>query len=133
MQKRCSYIVLQYDLDGNFIKEWSSASECGRNGFSQTMISNVCRQEQYTAHGFLWKYKYDDRNIKEWVIKANNKKSSGKPKKIGQQFDLNNNLIMEYPSGADAARALNKKDKSNICRAARTESKAYGYYWKYKN
>ena len=38
--KRCAYPVLQYDLNGYFIQEWESASECGRaNGFQQTAIS----------------------------------------------------------------------------------------------
>lgn len=132
VQDRCGFPVLQYDLLGNFIKEWPSASECGRNGYSQTMVSNVCRQTQFTAHNYLWKYKHDERDIQEWVNKAANRKHTGKPKKPIQQFDLNMNLIAEYESAADAARALDKKDKSNICRAARKGCKAYNSYWKYK-
>ena len=42
------------------------------------------------------------------------------------------NLIAEYPSAAEAARALGKKDKSGICAAARQGRKAYQSYWKYK-
>ena len=33
---------------------------------------------------------------------------------------------------ADAARAIGKDDKSNICAAARKGRRAYGYYWRYK-
>ena len=132
VQDRCGFPVLQYDLQGNFIKEWPSASECGRNGYSQTMVSNVCRQVQFTAHNYLWKYKHDERDIQEWVTKAANRKPSGKPKKPIQQFDLDMNLIAEYDSAADAARALGKQDKSGICAAARKGRKAYNSYWKYK-
>ena len=131
IQERCGFIVEQYDLNGNFIKEWPSASECGRNGYNGSAISSVCRQEQITAYGYLWKYKNDNRNIIEWVDKVKNKKDSGKPKKPIQQLDLNKNIVAQYSSAAEAAKALNKKDKSNICAAARKHRKAYGYYWEY--
>ena len=54
--KRCAYPVLQYDYEGNFIQEWESAAECGRNGFEQSAVSNVCLQKQKSAYGYLWKY-----------------------------------------------------------------------------
>lgn len=132
IKQRCSYPVEQYTLEGIFIKEWPSASECGRSGFSQTMISSVCRQEQITAHNFLWKYKDDERDIQEWVKRVHDKKDAGRPKKPIQQFDLNMNLIAEFPSASAAAQALGLKDKSGICAAARKGRKAYNSYWKYK-
>lgn len=50
--------ILQYDLDGNFIKEYTSASQAGReikqNGNS---ISDCLNGKQKTAFGFKWKYK----------------------------------------------------------------------------
>ena len=129
---RCARPVLQYDLQGNFIKRWISASSCKEKGYEQGEISSCCRQEIRIAYGYLWKYEDDDRPIQEWIDRANNYQSAGKHKKPIQQFDLNMNLIAEYDSAADAARALNKKDKSNICRAARKGCKAYNSYWKYK-
>lgn len=52
--------VLQYDLDGNFIKEYENCSEAARqlkikNG--ATGIGRVCRGERKTAYGYQWKYK----------------------------------------------------------------------------
>ena len=82
--------------------------------------------------GYVHAYKHDERDIQEWVTKAANRKPSGKPKKPIQQFDLDMNLIAEYDSAADAARALGKQDKSGICAAARKGRKAYNSYWKYK-
>ena len=49
--------VLQYDLEGNFIKEWKSISECGRNGFHIFCISSCCNGKQKTHKGFIWRYK----------------------------------------------------------------------------
>lgn len=54
---KLSKTVLQYDLNGNFIKEWPSARECGRNGFNQSSVSACCRGELKTHKGFVWKYK----------------------------------------------------------------------------
>lgn len=52
-------IVLQYDLDGNFIKEWSSATEAGKVlNFDPGHIPDVCRGKRNHDHGFVWKYKY---------------------------------------------------------------------------
>ena len=127
---RCSIPVLQYTLTGEFIQEWPSASACVEIG-QQSAISNVCRQEQITAYGFIWKYKNAPRPISEWVDKVNNKKSAGKPKKQIRQLDINHNEINIYESATEAARALKIDDKSNICAAARKGRKAYGYYWEY--
>lgn len=129
---RCSRPVLQYDCEGNFIKEWPSATSVSEGGYSQTMVSNVCRQTQLTAHGFLWKYKDDERPILEWIQLNNNRKSAGKPAKPVYQLDLNKNIIAEYPSAAAAARAMGLNDKSQLCGAARKGIKCHGYYWQYK-
>ena len=57
MAKKSSKIVLQYDLEGNFIKEWASIQECGRNGFSVSSICRCCNNKANQAKGFIWKYK----------------------------------------------------------------------------
>ena len=54
---KCSKKVLQYDLEGNFIREWQSTKECGRNGFNQGHVAECCRGERKTHKGFIWKYK----------------------------------------------------------------------------
>lgn len=130
---RCSEKVEQYSLDGKYLRTHSSASEAGRELGNQSAISAVCRQEEaaLSAYGYLFKYADDPRDISEWVNRYNNKKTSGRPKKKIVQKDKNKNEIAIYQSAADAARALNLKDKSNICAAARKGNTAYGYYWEY--
>jgi len=50
--------VLQYDLNGNFIKEYYSAAQAFRDtGIGQSSISVVCRGKSKAAGGFTWKYK----------------------------------------------------------------------------
>ena len=55
--KKRSKPVLQYDLEGNFIKEWKSVTECGINGYKQGHVAACCRGERKTHKGFLWEYK----------------------------------------------------------------------------
>jgi hypothetical protein len=51
--------VFQYDLQGNFIKEFPSASEAGRQlKLSYNSICEVCRGNRAkTCGGFIWSYK----------------------------------------------------------------------------
>lgn len=51
-------IVNQYNLEGNFIKEWKSTIEIQNQlGFANSNISACCNNKQKTAYGFKWKYK----------------------------------------------------------------------------
>lgn len=55
-----SKAVLQYSLDGTFIKEFPSAQEVKRQlGFSQGNISTCCLGKRKQAYGYKWLYKED--------------------------------------------------------------------------
>jgi hypothetical protein len=50
--------ILQYDKQGNLIKEWNSARDAGNFYGSNTTIQNAIKQRRCkTAYGFVWKYK----------------------------------------------------------------------------
>ena len=49
--------VLQYDLEGNFVREWESTAECGRNGFIQQAVVACCKGKRKKHKGFIFKYK----------------------------------------------------------------------------
>ena len=53
---KCSKKVLQFTLDGEFIREWPSVMECSRNGYDFRNISACCRGERKSAYGFKWCY-----------------------------------------------------------------------------
>ena len=55
--ERCSKPVLQYTLDGEFVREWPSTMECGRNGFNQGNIWMCCQGKLKKYKGFIWRYK----------------------------------------------------------------------------
>lgn len=50
--------ILQFDLDGNFIREWDSAKTASLilSLFSGN-ITKCCKQKVKTCGGFIWKYK----------------------------------------------------------------------------
>ena len=49
--------VLQFTLDGEFVREWESTMECGRNGFCQSHVAACCRGERKSHKGFCFMYK----------------------------------------------------------------------------
>lgn len=54
-------IVLQYDLNGNFIKEWKSACEAERQlKISQANISACCRNVRKTTGKCIWRFKEEN-------------------------------------------------------------------------
>lgn len=49
--------VYQYDISGNFIREWKSAYEIQREiGCSQGNISDCCRGKRKSVYKFIWTY-----------------------------------------------------------------------------
>ena len=50
--------IIQYDLEGNFIREWISQAEASRHyKINSTGIMNCCKGKQNTACGYKWEYK----------------------------------------------------------------------------
>jgi len=50
--------VLQYSIDGEFIKEWEAVTYASKTlGINPGHITNVANGVGYTAGGFKWKYK----------------------------------------------------------------------------
>lgn len=56
--KDCSKKVLQFDLQGIFIKEWVSMSKAGRElNIASGSISRCCSNILKTSGGFIWRFK----------------------------------------------------------------------------
>ena len=47
--------ILQYDLDGNFIKEWECTADVGKE--VRHNIRHCLKGKQKTAYNYIWKYK----------------------------------------------------------------------------
>lgn len=99
--------ILQFDLKGNFIKEWENSKECRDNGFDSGLILACCDSKLKTHNRFIWLFKDDYNNeldlskYKKKISKRNIRKNTNS--KWLLQFDLNGNLIREW-LGIESAR-----------------------------
>lgn len=50
--------ILQYDIDGNFIREWSSVNSI--EGFSNYGITKCLKEKTFINKNYIWKYKYPE-------------------------------------------------------------------------
>lgn len=97
--------VLQYDLEGNFIREWPSAKDAWRNGIVTTYgeISACCLNKVRTACGYIWRFKEKD-NIELKITPEKRKIYKPNTKRIkNQSIEINNKI---YPSITAAAKDL---------------------------
>ena len=124
--------VYQYDLEGNFLKEYESASEAGRQaGLDCSSISKACRKKKGCSGNFQWRYKEDmpnKDNITKYICEYDHNSIKVK------QFDLDGNFIAIYNSISEAARALGIKKSSvssinKVCKGK--VNSAYNYQWRY--
>jgi group I intron endonuclease len=59
-------IVLQYDINNNFVREWSYAGEASKIlGIHMQGIFSCCLGRQKIYKGFIWKYKTPNKENKE--------------------------------------------------------------------
>lgn len=116
--------VYQYDLEGNFIKEWNSISEPSLAlKINKGWLSYIVDHPTYTSKGY--RFTSDKENKLPSVTKNHNLKKSI------LQFDKNGNFIREWNSAKEAATKLGIFIQ-NITSVARNETKtAGGYIWRY--
>jgi hypothetical protein len=76
ISKANSKKVLQYDFEGNLIKEWSSTMEAERfinnklDAHWKELGNNInacCLLKQKSAYGYIWKYKGDNLNLNQHI------------------------------------------------------------------
>ena len=58
-RKDTSKPVLQFDMEGNFIKEWESVNEIERAGFNRNNVKDVLHNRKWrkSASGYKWVFK----------------------------------------------------------------------------
>lgn len=116
--------ILQYDLKGNFIKEWTSIAKAKSEGFGgvDMCVLGVTK----TAGNYIWRYKTSPLP-KEYNIPKHKSCISL------LQYSLSGNFINEWDSIRDACNILNM-DPGTITSVCKGRQKtAYGFIWKYKN
>ena len=74
MNLKSKVAILQYDLEGNLIKEWDSIANAAKSlGKCSSNITKCCRGESEKAIGFVWKYKNPERLNKKINVATKNK------------------------------------------------------------
>jgi group I intron endonuclease len=96
--------ILQYDLDGNFIKEWKSAKDIELElGFSRKNISCNVRYKSNSAFNFIWIFKNADLKIDDILIRR--KRERKKPTNSIKVLDIECNIV--YDSIMDVVKNTN--------------------------
>lgn len=94
--------IVQLNIDGNFIKEWETATIAGESlKIDRHRISNACKNNVDNNYygGFRWMYKNNYESTK--ITKLSNKPENRCSTPI-VKLDLNNNYICEFKSIKDA-------------------------------
>ena len=123
--------IYQYTKEGEFIREWDSISEAGRElRLNSSNITSCAKHIRAYAGGFRWEYNYCDR-LKPIVKAQINKK--GRYGKHILQFDANGNFIKEFSSVNEAAMEV-KIDATTISKMLHGHAlTAGGFIWKSKS
>lgn len=121
--------ILQYDLEMNFIKKWSSIREAANElKFCESGINACINGKQETSKGFIWKRK---ENPVEYIQKPRNV-YMGKPFQVNQ-YNLEGLFLRTWISISEASKQT-KTSKSSIIRCCKNKQKtANNFLWKYLN
>ena len=117
--------VLQFDLQGKFIKEYPSALQASQiTGIAHTQICKCCRGIIQQSGTYQWKYADDTKKILPII-----KRTDFTVIQLDKETE---EIIEEYNSIAEASR-ITGIAKATICNVCNGKGKtAGGYIWKYK-
>ena len=120
--------VVQLDLSGNFIKEFSCIQETITKGFSPGIVSRCVNKKRSQHKGYIFINKKD--YIKNKKIKFTPKNTQKKPV---EQFTIDGEFIREFTSASEAAESISSGKSDSIGRVCRGKRKSYkGYKWAFK-
>lgn len=125
--------VIQYDLYGNYLKDWESASAAEKElGLSGGSVSRCCNKQRTNSGDFLWKKSDDDVSVEELML---NYAKSMKCCAV-DLIDDYGNIIKTYESGKAAELELNiaRGRVSEVCNGkyGRKTANGYKFQWNYK-
>jgi group I intron endonuclease len=115
--------VYQYDLNGNFIKEWSSVAEVSLfYKVNKSNISKNCLGKTKKSFGYVWSY-----DCKNFISVSESKK-----KKKVLQYSLEDTFLKEWCSLAEASKHLNIPISKISLVCSNKRKTTGGFKWKYK-
>lgn len=102
--------ILQYDLSGNFIKEYGGCIDVKEYGFYPRSVGNCCHGLRNHSGGFIWRFKTEE-NIEQKITPHFTKRA-----KIKQfeciQYNLNIEFgeLLEHPEEDNQQPSINLND-----------------------
>jgi hypothetical protein len=125
--------ILQYDLEGNFIREWESFEEIRlyfeKNfNYKHSAIRACCNKKAKSSLGFYWTYQLNNNEIKDKIqIPVDNREFIT----AIDQYDLDGNFIKTFKSCLEASKVL-KVNRISISNCCKNKLKSYkGFNWEY--
>lgn len=120
--------LFQYDIDGNFLKEYDSIrrAEIG-TGINYEVIRDCCCGNTFTGNGFRWSYDKVEKleKLPDKIINPGIEK-----RKTVYQYDLDGNFVKEYESVTIAQQETGINNISSCCLG---KNKHAGWsYWSYE-
>ena len=122
---QCSKPVLQYDLNGNFIKKWDCQSDVAR-AFNIKSIGFCIDKPTMACKGYMWRSFKGE--IKDHIPPFQNRLL---PLAVNQ-YDLNNNFIKSWDNANDAAKELDVSYKGIRECCYNRQKSCGGFIWKRK-
>lgn len=121
--------VIQFTVEGEYIKEWISASQASKElNLKSQNISACCLNKQKSCGGYIWKFKHD----KNMHLPDNYKILDRKIKSVNM-YTLNNIFIKNFSSLNEASKYIKGCRKTIKKCCENKKENYYGYIWKYKN
>ena len=118
--------VYQFDLQGNLIKCWKSATEAtksfetNKKNSVKVAILNCCHNRVNQAYGYFWSFK------PKFELKAN------KSYVAVAKYDDEGNFIESFSTITEAAKSCGLKTSSNIIACIKgTQKHCGGFRWRY--
>jgi group I intron endonuclease len=125
--------ILQYSLEGVFIREWNSGKEASQVlGINRSSITDCMKGRKNTSGGFIWKYKTDKIENTVQSVKPKEELTSERLSKPILQYTLSGILLGEWKSATHAYKVLGipQGDITGVCRERLVS--AGGFIWKYR-
>lgn len=122
--------VVALSLNGEYLAQYVSVSEaCRQTGSKDSKISMVCKGKRHSHNCRQWVYLSEYDNSKKYPD-ISKKKNTGQAKVI-LKLGSDNLILGRYLTGTEAANQ-NNVTRSAIQHAARNNTKACGFHWRYE-
>lgn len=116
--------ILQYDLEGNFIKEWESGYKIEQElKIYSSYIKLVVKGKGSHSHNYQWRYKTENYPLKIEKVTIRKREVS--------QYNLNGEFIKKYDTIKEAALNNNISTSDIILCCQKQRGTAKNFQWRY--